>query len=248
MVLRRVTRTASRARAPSGLTRMGLRSRHSIVSALVAARRDSQERAAVRASRLTGGLAPEARQERPAGDRLDHGLRLGLVSGGGVEGHVLEGLDEDAAEPENDDRPEHGVALYAENGLHAFRHDGSDEAAVDCRVREDGAAGGNDLVGRSLGGGAIGDAEADAPDVVLVHDVQRQHLEDERKTQFRGSVVDFAGGSRQAGGDHRYRSRGDHTESGDLVERTGWQFFGGRDVRPRPPLPEGARVACVPSP
>ncbi len=51
-----------------------------------------------------GRLAAEAGEERPGGDRLDHGPRLGLVERGGSEGRVLQGLDEDAAEPEHDDR------------------------------------------------------------------------------------------------------------------------------------------------
>lgn len=58
-------------------------------------------------------MAAEARQERVGGDRRDHGPRLGLVEGGGAEGHVLQGLDEDAAESEHDNRPEHAVTLDA---------------------------------------------------------------------------------------------------------------------------------------
>ena len=51
----RVTRTASRARAPEGRTRKGLRSRLSMVSALAAAKSERRDRAAARASRSAGG-------------------------------------------------------------------------------------------------------------------------------------------------------------------------------------------------
>ena len=88
---------------------------------------------------VVGGLAAEAGQERVGGDRPDHGPRLGLVEGGGAEGHVLEGLGEDAAEPEHDDRSEHRVALHAWDGLHASGDHRRDEAAADRRVREGGA-------------------------------------------------------------------------------------------------------------
>ena len=110
-----------------------------------------------------GGPAAKADEEGVGGDRLDHDPRLRSVDGGGAEGHVLEGLDEDAAEPEHDDWAEYGVAQHAEDGLDPSRHRGGDEAAVDHRVRLARAAGGEDLVEGGLGG----DAEDEAPVVAV---------------------------------------------------------------------------------
>ena len=82
--------------------------------------------------------------------------------GAGAEGHVLEGLDEDSAEPEHEDCPERGVALHAEVGLHPSRHHGGDAVAINRCVRLRGAEGGEALVESRLGGGTVGDAEDEA--------------------------------------------------------------------------------------
>ena len=76
----------------------------SMAVALAAAKRERRERAAARTSR-SGGLAAKAGEEEVGGDRLDHGRRLRSVDGGGAQGHVLEGLDEDAAEAELRNEP-----------------------------------------------------------------------------------------------------------------------------------------------
>ena len=106
-----------------------------------------------------------------------------------------------------------------------------------------GAGGGEDLVEGGLGGGAVGDAEADAPDVALVEDVRREHLEDDGEAELRRRVRRLAGGPRLAGGHGRDAGGGGDVEGGELVERAGGKVGGGRDGRPWPPLPEGAREA-----
>ena len=180
---------------------------------VAAAKRERREKAAARAAR-SGGPAAKAGEEGVGGDRLDHDPRLRSVDGGGAEGHVLEGLDEDAAEPEHADWAEDWVTLHTEDGLDASRHHGGDEAAVDHRVRLGRAGGGEDLVEGGLGGGAVGDAEADAPDDALVEDVLREHLEDDGKAEVCRRVRRFAGGLGVAGGHGRYAGCGGDVQGG----------------------------------
>ena len=79
---------------------------------LVAAKRKSRERTAARASR-SEGKAAETGEEMVGVNRPDHWARLGFVEGDSAEGHVLEGLDEDAAESKHDEWAEDGIALHA---------------------------------------------------------------------------------------------------------------------------------------
>ena len=123
-----------------------------------------------------GGMTAKAREEGVGGYRLDHGPRFGRVEEGGAEGDVLEGFDEDAADPEHDDQAEDGVALHAEDGLNTTRDHVGGEAAVDRRVRVRGVGGGEDLFEGGFRGGAGGDAETDASDVAHVEEVRRHHL------------------------------------------------------------------------
>ncbi len=117
---------------------------------------------------------------------------------------------------------------------------GGDEAAVDSRVRDGRPAGGDGLVEGRPGGGAVGDAKADAPDVALAHDAHGQHLEDDREAEVRRRL---AGGPCVAGGNDRDPGCGHRPEGGEFVYRTGRQLGGCRDGRSRAPLPEGAREA-----
>ena len=108
------------------------------------------------------GLAAKATEGGEAAISSIMACASASSKGAGAEGRVLEGLDEDSAEPEHEDCPERGVALHAEAGLHPSRHHGGDAAAVDRCVRSRGAEGGDDLVESRLGGGTVGDAEDEA--------------------------------------------------------------------------------------
>ena len=67
----------------------------------------------------TGGGPRAPQQQRRALDRADHALGDVGAERAAAEHHVLQDLDEDAAEAEHRDRAEHRVAVDAQDALHA---------------------------------------------------------------------------------------------------------------------------------
>ncbi len=165
---------------PCSNTSSGLMSISDTSSRRSRQRREKRLRMSVTASMSAGCLAACAFEDRLAAQPVDHPARVAAGQWRDAELHVLQDLDEDAAEADRDRRAEGRVLGHAEDQLapaldHLLNEDAADlcAAVVGAGVVDDLLESGADRLG-------VGDAEQDAAGLGLVGDVRRLDLEDDR--------------------------------------------------------------------
>ena len=146
---------------------------------------------------------PPDRTEQPLGAKPGHEIAaVGGIQGRQGEGHVGDGLGEDAAQPEGDHRPELLVPPHTDQELAFVRHPLLDEHTV----HPAGPAVDDAVIGAARVALVV-DIDGDEPDIALVLDVRAETLEDGTPAQRRHSpgcllsrVSDRAGGRGDAVG------------------------------------------------
>src|SRR6185312_6485209 len=131
---------------------------------------------------IDGWIVPVAGKQGIALDPLNHPESFSAIERRDAEGHVVEKLRKDPAKPEHDDRPEHGIAIDAQNGFNPFARHRPDRNAFDfCSGPPRGGALAQCAIGRPYSFFAL-KVQNDTADFGFMLDIGRDVLHGDRFT------------------------------------------------------------------